>query len=55
MDLPRDIGFSPRDAGGLEFAGDLESMGRLGVAQAYVHGRTSGTGWALVGRAGLLV
>jgi predicted dinucleotide-binding enzyme len=47
--LLEEIGFDARDAGGLEFAGDLEGMARLWIAQAFAHGMPADTGWALVG------
>jgi predicted dinucleotide-binding enzyme len=35
--LASDIGFDARDAGGLEYARELEGMARLWIAQAFVH------------------
>jgi predicted dinucleotide-binding enzyme len=50
--LLEDIGFDARDAGGLEYAADLEGMARLWIAQAFAHGMPLDTGWALVRPAG---
>jgi hypothetical protein len=45
--LAKDIGFDARDAGGLDFAGELEGMARLWIAQAFWHGMPSTAGWLL--------
>jgi len=49
MSLLHDIGFDARDAGGLDYAADLEGMARLWIAQAFAHGMAPDTGWALIG------
>lgn len=46
------IGFDVRDAGGLDYARELEGMARLWIAQAFAHGMAPATGWALVDRDG---
>lgn len=48
MALLSDIGFDARDAGGLDYARELEGMARLWIAQAFGHGMAPTTGWALV-------
>lgn len=50
--LLRDIGFDVRDAGGLDYARELEGMARLWIAQAFAHNMDASTGWALVGSDG---
>jgi len=45
--LAKDIGFDARDAGGLNYACELEGMARLWIAQAFWHGMPSTTGWLL--------
>lgn len=45
-----EMGFDARDAGGLDFAIDLESMARLWIAQAFIHGMAPETTWALIER-----
>ena len=45
-----DIGFDGRDAGGLEFAADLEGMARLWIAQAFMHGMDARAAWLLTNR-----
>ena len=47
MRLMNDIGFDVRDAGGLEYARELEGMARLWIAQAFWHGMPSTSGWLL--------
>lgn len=49
-DLLRDIGFDVRDAGGLDYAVELEGMARLWIAQTFMHGMNAETSWALVER-----
>jgi 8-hydroxy-5-deazaflavin:NADPH oxidoreductase len=49
LGLIRDIGFDARDAGGLTFARDMESMGRLWIAQVFAHGMNGETAWTFVG------
>jgi predicted dinucleotide-binding enzyme len=51
MGLLRDIGFEPRDAGGLELSGDLEGLARLYVLQ-WFQGMERSASWALVGPEG---
>lgn len=46
--LLRDIGFDVRDAGGLDYARELEGMARLWIAQAFGHGMSGTTSWALI-------
>ncbi len=46
--LLRDVGFDVRDAGGLEYARELEGMARLWIAQAFGHAMDPSTGWALI-------
>jgi hypothetical protein len=45
--LAKDIGFDARDAGGLDYAGELEGMARLWIAQAFWHGMPPESGWLL--------
>ncbi|HVY58061.1 MAG TPA: NAD(P)-binding domain-containing protein [Xanthobacteraceae bacterium] len=45
--LAKDIGFDARDAGGLDYARELEGMARLWIAQAFGHGMPPTTGWVL--------
>lgn len=45
--LAKVIGFDSRDAGGLDYARDLEGMARLWIAQAFWHGMPAATGWLL--------
>ena len=52
IQLLTDIGFDARDAGGLDYARELEGMARLWIAQAFGHGMAATTGWALVGSDG---
>ncbi len=49
IQLLNDIGFAARDAGGLDYARELEGMARLWIAQAFGHGMAPSMGWALVG------
>lgn len=49
MQLLADIGFDVRDAGGLDYARELEGMARLWIAQAFGHGLAPTIGWALTG------
>lgn len=49
MQLLKDIGFDVRDAGGLDYARELEGMARLWIAQAFGHGLAPNIGWALTG------
>jgi len=49
MQLLKDIGFDVRDAGGLDYARELEGMARLWIAQAFGHGLAPTIGWALYG------
>ena len=49
MRLAKDIGFDARDAGGLEYARELEGMARLWIAQAFWHGMPAISGWLLTG------
>ena len=49
MQLLTDIGFDVRDAGGLDYARELEGMARLWIAQAFGHGLVPTIGWALTG------
>jgi predicted dinucleotide-binding enzyme len=44
--LASDIGFDARDAGGLDYARELEGMARLWIAQAF-RGMPSSSGWLL--------
>jgi hypothetical protein len=44
--LAQDIGFDARDAGGLEYARELEGMARLWIAQAF-RGMPAATAWFL--------
>ncbi len=46
--LLADMGFDARDAGGLDYARELEGMARLWIAQAFGHGMAPSTAWALV-------
>jgi predicted dinucleotide-binding enzyme len=45
--LAKDIGFDARDAGGLDYARELEGMARLWIAQAFGHGMAPTTSWLL--------
>ena len=45
--LAKDIGFDARDAGGIEYARELEGMARLWIAQAFGHGMPPATTWLL--------
>jgi predicted dinucleotide-binding enzyme len=45
--LAKDIGFDARDAGGLDYARELEGMARLWIAQAFGHGMPASSGWLL--------
>ena len=45
--LAKDIGFDARDAGGIEYARELEGMARLWIAQAFGHGMPPTTTWLL--------
>jgi predicted dinucleotide-binding enzyme len=45
--LASDIGFDARDAGGLEYARELEGMARLWIAQAFWRGMPGSSGWLL--------
>lgn len=45
--LAKDIGFDARDAGGLDYARELEGMARLWIAQAFGHGMPVTAGWVL--------
>jgi predicted dinucleotide-binding enzyme len=45
--LAKDIGFDARDAGGLDYARELEGMARLWIAQAFGHGMPPTAGWLL--------
>ena len=45
--LASDIGFDARDAGGLDYARELEGMARLWIAQAFWRGMPSSSGWLL--------
>ena len=47
MRLAKDIGFDARDAGGLEYARELEGMARLWIAQAFWQGMPANSGWLL--------
>lgn len=49
IQLLSDIGFDARDAGGLDWARELEGMARLWIAQAFGHGMPADTGWSLTG------
>jgi predicted dinucleotide-binding enzyme len=51
MALLRDIGFEPRDTGGIELSRDLEALARLYVVQAF-NGMDRSASWALVGSQG---
>lgn len=46
--LAKDIGFDARDAGGLDYARELEGMARLWIAQAFGHGMPVTAGWLLI-------
>jgi len=48
LKLAADIGFDARDAGGLDYARELEGMARLWIAQAFSQGMDPATGWLLV-------
>ena len=45
--LASDIGFDARDAGGLDYARELEGMARLWIAQAFWRGMPASSGWLL--------
>lgn len=45
--LAREIGFDARDAGGLDFARELEGMARLWIAQAFWQGMPGRAAWLL--------
>ncbi len=45
--LAEDIGFDARDAGGIEYARELEGMARLWIAQAFGYGMPPMTAWLL--------
>lgn len=45
--LLADCGFDARDAGGLDYARELEGMARLWIAQAFFHGMPGTTAWML--------
>lgn len=45
--LAKDIGFDARDAGGIEYARELEGMARLWIAQAFGHDMPPTTTWLL--------
>jgi hypothetical protein len=45
--LAKDIGFDARDAGGLDYARELEGMARLWIAQAFGHGMPPTASWLL--------
>jgi 8-hydroxy-5-deazaflavin:NADPH oxidoreductase len=45
--LAKDIGFDARDAGGLDYARELEGMARIWIAQAFGHGMPATTTWLL--------
>src|SRR5690242_6473889 len=45
--LAGDIGFDVRDAGGLDYARELEGMARLWIAQAFWRGMPGSSGWLL--------
>ena len=45
--LAHDIGFDARDAGGLDYARELEGMARLWIAQAFWRGMPATSGWLL--------
>lgn len=47
ISLAKDIGFDARDAGGLDYARELEGMARLWIAQAFGHGMAPTTSWLL--------
>lgn len=49
MALLTDLGFDARDAGGLDWARELEGMARIWIAQAFAHGMPADTGWAMTG------
>ncbi|OYY89879.1 MAG: hypothetical protein B7Y45_09945 [Sphingomonas sp. 28-66-16] len=42
-----DCGFDARDAGGLDYARELEGMARLWIAQAFAHGMPATMAWVL--------
>jgi len=48
LTLITDAGFEARDAGGLDYARELEGMARVWIAQAFTAGMSPDTGWALV-------
>lgn len=45
--LLADSGFDARDAGGLDYARELEGMARLWISQAFGHGMAPTTAWVL--------
>lgn len=45
--LLADCGFDARDAGGLDYARELEGMARLWIAQAFAHGMPMQSSWVL--------
>ena len=45
--LLRDIGFEPRDYGGIENSRRLEPLGMIWIDQAYKHGMDMGSAWLL--------
>ena len=47
IQLAKEIGFDARDAGGLEYARELEGMARLWIAQAFGHGMPPAAAWLL--------
>jgi predicted dinucleotide-binding enzyme len=47
IQLAKDIGFDARDAGGLDYARELEGMARLWIAQAFGHGMPPTASWLL--------
>jgi hypothetical protein len=47
--LAKEIGFDARDAGGIEYARELEGMARLWIAQAFGYGMPPTTAWLLTG------
>jgi predicted dinucleotide-binding enzyme len=50
MKLAKDIGFDARDAGGLDYARELEGMARLWIAQAFWHAMPPTSGWLLTAK-----
>jgi Predicted dinucleotide-binding enzymes len=47
IQLAKDIGFDARDAGGLNYARELEGMARLWIAQAFGQGMPTTSSWLL--------